>query len=36
MVATGRSAENGILIKSGEALEKAAEVSLVFLIKRVL
>jgi len=33
MVATGRSAENGILIKSGEALEKAAEVSLVFFDK---
>jgi len=33
MVATGRSAENGILIKSGEALEKAAEVRLVFFDK---
>lgn len=33
MVATGRSAEKGMLIKSGEALEKAAEVSLVFFDK---
>ncbi|HRD02195.1 MAG TPA: heavy metal translocating P-type ATPase [Candidatus Saccharicenans sp.] len=33
MVATGRSAENGILIKNGEALEKAAEVSLAFFDK---